>query len=98
MIILDDSNHPEFKSFIQASVQSQSEFRKVVKFFNFECEGRSIQRGFDGIIKSQTNLLLRLILLPSCDDEIVDVIACLRECLNESTSQHTSGGKIMVVI
>ena len=68
----------------------------MVKFFSFDHEGRSIERGFSGIFKSQALLLLRLILLPNCDDEIGDVITCLRECLNKSRNQHLSGGIIFM--
>ena len=94
----DDSNQPEFKSFIQESAVSQIEFRKVVKFFTSDHERQFIEQEFGGIIKYQADLLLRLILLPNCGDEIGDVIACLRDCLNESSSQPTCGGMIIVVI
>ena len=95
IIIIDDSNcnQSRFKSFIHESVKSQSQFKRMVKFFGYEHEGRCIERKFKGMINTQARLLLRLLLIPNCgDDDIEDVIKCLDDCLEMSESQLDSEG------
>ena len=94
--LIDDSNQPRFKSFMQANVKSLPKFREVVKFFGFEREGQSIEREFSGIIQTQVELLLRLILLPNCCDEIDCVVKCLSDCLEKHENWCTSEGMLQL--
>ena len=98
-IIIDESNQSQFKSFIHESVKSQSQFRRMVKFFGYEREGQSIESEFKGMTEIQARLLLRLLLIPNCgDDEIDNVIKCLVVCLKMSERQPDSKGTHIYII
>ena len=81
---IDDSNQPEFRFFLHNLPQATAKkcLKEIAIFFGYDKEALAIEEKCCGVLPIQRMMLLRVLRLPNCKEEINNVIDCLVDCCN----------------